>query len=688
MKKLFNLRIPVLMCCSFILGITLGCLLFFYNKDTFLIGALILTGAAVLILFAVIFGHAKLFGIIALICLFMLFGLFNCYLRLHFYTRSELDDGGSYHVSATVVKKGENSRGQYLVADDIRVDGKCIGGKITINLGETYGDFCNEGYKINFYATINKNPAFSYAKLTYNAERDIRYTSNVYGGLKAEYSFSLFGSIRAALRERLYENLDRETAAVALAMLTGDTQDVDGDELETFRYGGIAHIFAVSGLHIGIIYGLFVLLCKKLRFNKYTSAAVCIFFIFFYAGICAFTISSLRAAIMCAVNSLARLAHKKYDSLNSLAAAVFLILCATPLSLFSVGFQLSACAVLGIIMLSIPIRRSLRKLPAKISSSVGVSLSAQAGTLPVMLSNFGYISGEGLILNIFIVPLLSAIFAIIFASALISLVLPFAAPVILPNAVLLLQLFLTCFIKGGFERALISGFGAGAALIPYYLLLLILSVQINLPLLRRIAAAGCAATVLFGCIAANRLLPVSGYKICVSAYYGGGQVLIKTENVNVLIITEGLNTSRLRPFLNENYVTVPDAVIILGGENCVMKYDYNLNCKNVYVFQDYIHVQPYDNVNVRYEKQFYLGNAGFEFADGRSLAVTCGKIKAAVCAGEIPFDDCDIVISDTFCPVQAEYTVGFNRRGNQSCVYDGGNVVFTIKEGKIKRLPR
>ena len=97
------------------------------------------------------------------------------------------------------------------------------------------------------------------------------------------------------------DNLDKDTAAICYAMLIGDTKGVDDATLDSFRFGGVAHIFAVSGLHIGLVYGVIAFAMKKLRANKFLSAAICIAVILLYSAVCGFTLSSVRAVIMCAV---------------------------------------------------------------------------------------------------------------------------------------------------------------------------------------------------------------------------------------------------------------------------------------------------------------------------------------------------------------------------------------------------
>lgn len=228
-------------------------------------------------------------------------------------------------------------------------------------------------------------------------------------------------------------------------------------------------MFAVSGLHIGIVYGILYFIFKKAGVNKYLRTALCVLPVFLYSGICGFTLSSVRAAIMCTVGAFAKLIYEKYDGLNSLAFSAAIILTVNPLSLFNVGFQLSVSAVLGILTL---------KLPKKLPNAVKIPLAAQAATAPVLLANFGYVSGSGLLLNIFIIPLLSIIFVVIFVGTTVAVILPFSA-VILQYLVIPLQAIISFFVASGLEKALITvGMGLWAPC--YYLGLATASDKINL----------------------------------------------------------------------------------------------------------------------------------------------------------------------------------------------------------------
>ncbi|MCL1964502.1 MAG: ComEC/Rec2 family competence protein, partial [Firmicutes bacterium] len=100
-----------------------------------------------------------------------------------------------------------------------------------------------------------------------------------------------------------------------------------------------------------------------------------------------------------------RVARRKADPLTSLALAAALILLLRPLDIFSAGFQMSFCAVLGIALLGVPLRRALEWMPEAAKGGLSVTMSAQLGVLPVSAFWFGKISVISLISNLPVIPL-------------------------------------------------------------------------------------------------------------------------------------------------------------------------------------------------------------------------------------------------------------------------------------------
>lgn len=686
MKK-FNVRLPVILALSLSAGIAVALILFLYGLGAEWLALAFAPALLVLTVWALISKKILKPVLFVLFPLALFFtGALNGYFLLKRYDNTEIMPETKYYIQGVVIEKGITSNGEYAVIDNVTLDGRKIDGKMNLFLFSSYGEFFDVGYTVNFYGMPQAYPTFAYGKLNYRAEENIKYSAAVYAGLQSSYKFSLLGSVRNALRERLFANLSKETAAVSFAMLTGNVQYMEEQSLEMFRRGGIAHIFAVSGLHIAIIFGLCAFLCKKSNLNKYLSAVICISLTAFYVALCGFTLSAVRAELMCAVATLARLCLQKNDGLNSLSIAVIIILIASPLSLFSVGFQLSVSAVGGISAFSKLYTKFLKKIkvPQKISSAAGISLGAQTATAPLLLANFGYLSGAGLILNLFIVPILSVTYILIFIAALISLVIPPAAPFLLPYAALPLELFFSFLTGIGFEKTLISGFGAGLFVPVYFIGILALSDKLNLKLITRLFAVGCSIIILASYVLIRYSYPFNGYNVIVSAYGTGGEVIIKSRYGIVLIVSDDVNVSRLESVLNNHYINEIDSIVIIG-ENCAETYArLDLNCSEIHLNDSFPQLQPYGDILLIYEKSFNTCGVNFNFNGDDALYAELGGIKIGVLAGEnLIVPDCDILISDTentFANCKTE--IYFNNPFGELNVLQCGDISIYVANGE------
>lgn len=679
---------PVILAIFVCAGIFTSLILFLYGLNAAWLAIFIVPFALVLLVWALKTRKILKPALFALLPLALfIFGALNGYFALARYDAAELSPDTYYYIQGKVTEKGLTPYGEYAVLGNLKADGNKVGGKMKIYLSSSYGEFCDVGYTVEFYASPQTEQTFEYGKLNPNADENIKYTATVYGGLTSTYRFSFFGSIRSALRNRLFGNLSRETAAVAYAMLTGNTQYVGEQSLEAFRYGGIAHIFAVSGLHVGILYAAAAFLCKKLRLNKYVSAAICLSFITFYVAVCGFTLSSVRAAVMCFIAAAAKLSLQKYDGLNSLSLALIIILTFSPLSLFSVGLQLSVCATGGIFALSKVYSKLFKKLkiPQKLCSAAGVSLGAQTATVPVLLANFGYISGAGLILNLFVLPILSVIFTIIFLSALLCLIIPPSA-VILPYAALPLEFFMSLTLGGGFEKSLVSGFGAGLFLPLYFAGALFLSDKLNLKLLTRLVATFVSASILLGYVLIRYASPFGGFNIIISAYGSGGEVILKSESGTMLIVTDDVNADRLKSALNEHYIRDIDVLVILGGNGAEKFADLDIDCGEIRLNESSNPVQPYSDYTLVYESRFTACGAKCEFFDDGTLLVNAGGINMGICAdGNYSLPDCDILITDeknTFINCREE--IYFNNAYGNLNVFGRGDISIKAENGEYR----
>jgi len=173
---------------------------------------------------------------------------------------------------------------------------------------------------------------------------------------------------RLAVYKAGFENIlagvmDQEAAGLLGGVMFGDDGLMDEDLQEVFRHVGTGHLLAVSGLHVGMVYGVFyVLLGKPVRFWGNVPLMV---LMLGYAAVSGFSPSVLRAVFMIFVSIVARVDHRRYDFLTCIAFCAGMILLVRPSKLFASGFQLSFLAVLSLSVVMPRLQRmvDMPKLP-------------------------------------------------------------------------------------------------------------------------------------------------------------------------------------------------------------------------------------------------------------------------------------------------------------------------------------
>ena len=557
MRKPLNVRLPVLFAASLCAGIVYSTVLAYFrlNGIFILIPSLIVFAACIPV--AIIKGGASKPLIIIFAALFFLIGAIYLYAKYLSFSSGEVLEGILVRVSGRVDETGVTANGNgYLIISDVTVNGEKINGKIAAYLTENLSVDCRRGYTVSFDAKLNKQDFIAFGEISYNASRGIKYICTV-TELNSAYRFDLFGEINRAIERTLYNNLDNETAAVCFAMLTGNTDGISAGTLSSFRNGGIAHVFAVSGLHIGVIYAALSFVFKKCRVNRYASTALKIAFIALYSGVCLFSPSSVRALIMCSVAAIAGCFHRKNDALNALALAAIILLLINPLYLFGVGFVLSFSAVLGIILLGKNIKRLLGFMPEKCAGALSVGLSAQAATVPAQLASFGYISAAGLILNLIFIPLVSVLYVLLFICTVLSVIMPFLAGALMHFAAVPIQFVVNAVTTCGFENAVISGRFSNLIYLPFALMTIGLTDKLNLRPLLRTAFVCTFITVLIITAVASAIRGASA-KVEFDSGYSGGSFSVKTAEGTVLFVTSN--------FRGGNIIQA-DVLVVLGYDD-------------------------------------------------------------------------------------------------------------------------
>ena len=248
-------------------------------------------------------------------------------------------------------------------------------------------------------------------------------TLNVYGTVKAsnieikkkldafdfnKMIFDLQESIKNKAKQYLYD----DSYSIYLGLILGDTSNIDNETMENFRNSNMAHILAVSGMHVSyIVIGISIILNKV--FGKRKSKIICIFILIFYCFITGFSPSIIRASIMAILVLLSGLFHRKDDIWNSLAISLFIILIYNPFLITSISLQYSYIGVIGILIFYKSILQFFKRKSdkfSKLKQIVAISLSSQIFIIPLTIYHFNtlgiYYILTNLILSIIIGPLI------------------------------------------------------------------------------------------------------------------------------------------------------------------------------------------------------------------------------------------------------------------------------------------
>lgn len=218
------------------------------------------------------------------------------------------------------------------------------------------------------------------------------------------------------LRQRIGQMLkskipDENSAQIGLALLLGQKKELDPTIREAYTQAGVMHILAVSGLHVGIIYALFILILKPLKLKKEKARMYLLFvilIIWLYAFLTGLSPSVVRAANMFSLLTLGQMRERKPSIYNILAFSAILMITINPDVIFEVGFQLSYLSVLGIVMIQ-PLILNLwlprHKILEYIWQLTSVSIAAQLVTFPLSLYYFHVFPIYFLLGNLLILPL-------------------------------------------------------------------------------------------------------------------------------------------------------------------------------------------------------------------------------------------------------------------------------------------
>jgi competence protein ComEC len=221
-------------------------------------------------------------------------------------------------------------------------------------------------------------------------------------------------ALRQSYGDALQRVLPEPEGGLSSAILIGLRDRVDRGVAASFTAAGVSHIVAISGWNIAIVAATVAALIRG-RLTRRRRALVTIGAIVAYTLFAGASASVVRAAVMAGVALAALESGRGSRVLVGLAWAVAIMILVEPATVADVGFQLSAAATVGLLAWATPLTGWLEtrapRLPAALRESLGVSLAAQAATLPIALLTFGRLAIIAPAANLVAVPLVPPVMA-------------------------------------------------------------------------------------------------------------------------------------------------------------------------------------------------------------------------------------------------------------------------------------
>lgn len=257
------------------------------------------------------------------------------------------------------------------------------------------------------------------------------------------------------------------------AIILGDKTDLDSDIKELYSVSGIAHILAISGLHISFI-GMAIYRLLRRRFRFLFSAAVSIPVVLSFGTMSGFGISTIRAIIMFILKIIGEVLGRKYDAITAISLAGLVLLVQNPFVVCNSGFQMSFGAIIAIVLI-LPIVEEILNTDNKIIKVLSANFTISLVMNPILAWNYYELPTFSFLLNIVVVPLMSVVIVSSIVGIFCSCIMfGFGKVVIFPGCgILELYTFLCNIINKSSVASIMVGQPKVTIIIVYYAILLV-----------------------------------------------------------------------------------------------------------------------------------------------------------------------------------------------------------------------
>ena len=214
--------------------------------------------------------------------------------------------------------------------------------------------------------------------------------------------------------------------SIHVAMLLGSRAELSEEQRDLFMNSGTMHLFAISGLHIAVIWAVLAGLLSLARVPRLTAIGVGLAALLLYVQITGGAPSAMRSWLMIAFVLVAQALRWTRNSIAGIAASALVVLWWEPWQLFQLGFQMSYAVVAALLLYGLPLderlqrrwrpwaglpaaewgrwRRALRWTGQQVLSGFALAVAATLVSLPMTLGNFGLLTPGALLVNLVCIP--------------------------------------------------------------------------------------------------------------------------------------------------------------------------------------------------------------------------------------------------------------------------------------------
>ena len=301
-----------------------------------------------------------------------------------------------YHIHAVISDEiTHGSFGQVRVfLSDVSLDGKPLsGGAYWTYYADEVADDLLPGKAVSFYASLYHprgadNPG-GYDHREALLQRGV--TVGLYGKEELSVSnpdfFSFYGtfaSLRHHISMSLITALGEEAGSFASALLLGMRSLIPSEDRDAFSKLGIAHILSVSGFHTGVLVCALAALFRLLRMKPSLRLICYALILFCYSALCGMNQPVIRASLFLLLGQVGLILNRPRSSLHLFFATLFIMTLFSPVQVTSASFQLTFCAMAGMIWFA-PLTKRLRikrrMIIRRIAESFIITLGIQLGLL-------------------------------------------------------------------------------------------------------------------------------------------------------------------------------------------------------------------------------------------------------------------------------------------------------------------